>query len=46
VSTIRTRLLKLAGLVRVSVRRVLVALSGVWPWRALFLQVLHNLRSG
>ena len=34
VTTIRTRLLKLGGLVRVSVRRIAVALSGVFPLRA------------
>jgi hypothetical protein len=46
VPTIRTRLLKLGGLVRVSVRRVVVALSGVFPLRALYRRVLANLQTG
>lgn len=42
-ATIRTRLLKIGGLVKVSVRRVLVQLSGGWPWRDLFAQIMANL---
>ena len=45
VPTIRTRLLKLGGVVRVSVRRIAVALSGVFPLRRLFVQVLTNLQT-
>jgi len=45
VTTIRTRLLKLGGVVRVSVRRIAVALSGVFPLRQLFVQVLTNLQT-
>jgi hypothetical protein len=45
VSTIRTRLFKLGGVVRVSVRRLAVALSGVFPLRQLFVQVLRNLQA-
>ena len=45
VTTIRTRLLKLGGVVRVSVRRIAVALSGVFPLRRLFVQVLTNLQT-
>ena len=45
VATIRTRLLKLGGVVRVSVRRIAVALSGVFPLRRLFVQVLTNLQT-
>jgi hypothetical protein len=44
VGTIRTRLFKLAGLVRVSVRRVTLALSSVFPWQRLFTQALANLQ--
>jgi hypothetical protein len=43
VSTLRTRLFKLGGLVRVSVRRIVVAFSGVFPLRQLFRQVHANL---
>ena len=45
VTTIRTRLFKLGGVVRVSVRRIAVALSGVFPLRRLFIQVLTNLQT-
>jgi len=45
VPTIRTRLFKLGGVVRVSVRRLAVALSGVFPLRALFRAVLANLQT-
>jgi hypothetical protein len=44
VGTIRTRLFKLAGLVRVSVRRVTLALSSVFPLQRLFAQALANLQ--
>ena len=44
VATIRTRLFKLAGLVRVSVRRVTLALSSVFPLQRLFAQALANLQ--
>jgi Transposase DDE domain group 1 len=44
VSTIRLRLFKIAGLVQVRVRRVLVRLSSGYPWRALFGEVLERLR--
>lgn len=42
--TIRTRLLKIGALVRVSVRRVVVSLSSAFPMRALFAQVAGALR--
>lgn len=45
VTTIRTRLLKLGGVVRVSVRRIAVALSGVFPLRRLFVTALTNLQT-
>jgi hypothetical protein len=44
VGTIRTRLLKLGGLIRVSVRRVVIALSSVFPLQRLFVQALANLQ--
>jgi len=43
VGTIRTRLLKLGALVTVSVRRVVIALSSVFPLQRLFAQALANL---
>jgi hypothetical protein len=42
--TIRTRLLKIGGLVKVTVRRVWVHLSSSYPYRELFLRVIANLR--
>jgi len=45
VTTIRTRLLKLGGIVRVSVRRIAIALSGVFPLRWLFITALTNLQT-
>jgi len=44
VGTIRTRLLKLGALVTVSVRRVVIALSSVFPLQRLFAQALANLQ--
>ncbi len=44
VNTIRTKLLKIGGRIRVSVRRVVLSLSEAYPWRAVFEQVLRNLR--
>jgi hypothetical protein len=43
VATLRTRLFKLGGLVRVSVRRIAIAFSGVFPLRQLVRQVHANL---
>ncbi len=45
VSTIRLRLFKVAALVRVSVRRVLVRLASAFPLGELFVLVLRRLRS-
>lgn len=42
--TIRTRLFKLAGRVTISVRRVLVSFSEVFPLQELFAQALTNIR--
>jgi hypothetical protein len=44
-STIRTRLLKIGAQVRVSVRRVYLAMAASYPWASLFAQVHANLRS-
>jgi len=44
VGTIRTRLLKLGALVTVSVRRVVIALSSVFPLQRLFAHALANLQ--
>jgi hypothetical protein len=43
-STIRTRLLKIGAQVRVSVRRVYLAMAASYPWASLFAQVHANLR--
>jgi Transposase DDE domain group 1 len=43
--TIRLRLLKIGAVVRVTVRRVWLALSEAYPWRAVFTRVWANLRS-
>jgi len=45
VSTIRVRLLKLSGLVRISVRRIRVALSSAFPLQDVFAQALRNLEA-
>lgn len=42
--TIRLKLLKIGAVVRVTVRRVWVSLSGSYPYQELFRQVLDNLR--
>lgn len=42
--TIRLKLLKIGAVVRVSVRRVWVSLSGSYPYQELFRQVLDKLR--
>ena len=44
-STIRTRLLKIGALVRISVRRVLVSLSSSFPLQNLFAEALRNIRA-
>jgi hypothetical protein len=44
VDTIRLRLLKLSGLVKISVRRVRIALSSSYPLQDLFSRVLSNLQ--
>ena len=42
--TIRLRLFKIAALVQVTVRRIVISLSSVYPLQALFAQVLANLQ--
>jgi hypothetical protein len=44
-STIRVRLLKLSGLVKLSVRRIRVALSSAFPLQDVFAQALRNLQT-
>jgi hypothetical protein len=44
VGTIRTRLLKVSGVVRVSVRRVRIALASSFPLQTVFARALHNLQ--
>ena len=43
--TIRSRLVKLAGRIKVSVRRVRISLSSVYPLQELFAQALTALRA-
>jgi hypothetical protein len=43
-ATIREKLFKIGAIVRVSVRRVVVALSEAYPFQALFAKVWENLR--
>ena len=45
VDTIRLKLLKIGAIVRVSVRRVLLQLSSAYPWKDLYSQAFHALRS-
>lgn len=42
--TLRTRLLKIGALVRVSVRRVVVSMSSAFPLKELFVQVANRLK--
>jgi len=42
--TIRARLFKIGGLIRVTTRRVWAHFSSSYPYRELFAQVLSNLR--
>lgn len=44
VSTIRTKLLKIGAQVRVTVRKVWIAMASSYPWQKLFQQVCLNLR--
>jgi hypothetical protein len=44
VGTIRTRLLKIGGVVKISVRRITVALSSVYPLQEIFARVLRNIQ--
>ena len=45
VGTIRLRLLKLSGVVKISVRRIRVALSSAFPLQEVFARVLRNLQA-
>jgi hypothetical protein len=44
VDTIRRKLLKIGGIVRISVRRVLLQLSSAYPWKDIFAQAFRALR--
>ena len=44
-ATIRTRLLKIGAQVRVSVRRIYLAMAASYPWESLFEQVHANLQA-
>lgn len=46
VATIRTRLLKIGAVVRVSVRRIALSLAAGYPWPQVFAQAHANLTSG
>jgi len=41
---IRTKLFKIGAMVKISVRRILVELSGGYPYKEVFQQALHNLQ--
>ncbi|MNC89998.1 hypothetical protein D3C83_60300 [compost metagenome] len=43
--TIRLRLLKVATLIRTSVRRVVLSLSSSYPWQGLFADVLARIHA-
>jgi hypothetical protein len=43
--TLRQKLLKIGGLVRMTARRVWVSLSSAWPWQGLFARAYQALRS-
>src|SRR5205085_5658817 len=44
-NTIRVKLLKLGAVVKVTVRRVVLALSEAYPWQAVFQRVWENLKA-
>ena len=44
-NTIRVRLFKIGALVRVSIRRVRIALSSVFPLQQVFMQAVENIRA-
>lgn len=45
VGTIRTKLLKIGALIRVTVRKIWIQMASSYPYQALFAQVMHQLRS-
>jgi len=45
VDTIRLKLLKIGAVVKISVRRVVLQLSSSYPWKDIFAQAYHALRS-
>jgi hypothetical protein len=44
VDTIRTKLLKIGAIVRISVRRIVLQLSSAYPWKDVYTRVFHALR--
>ena len=44
VDTIRLKLFKIAALVRISVRRIVLQFSSAYPWKDLYAQAFHALR--
>jgi hypothetical protein len=44
-ATIRTKLLKIGALVRISVRRVCISMAAAYPWAEIFSKVYANLRA-
>ena len=44
VDTIRTKLLKIGAIVRISVRRIVLQLSSAYPWKDVYARVFHALR--
>ena len=44
VDTIRTKLLKIGAIVRISVRRIVLQLSSAYPWKDVYAHVFHALR--
>ena len=45
VDTIRLKLFKIGAIVRISVRRVLLQMSSTYPWKDIYAQAFHALRS-
>ena len=44
VDTIRLKLFKIGAIIRISVRRIVLQLSSVYPWKDIFAQAFHALR--
>ena len=44
VDTIRLKLFKIGAIVQVTVRRVVLQMSGAYPWKDIYAQAFHALR--